>query len=173
MTWTRKALLLQAVFFLGWIGFEEMKRIPKTVVLLETVPVDPRDLWSGKYLTLSYTIQWVESIRGFPKSRPAGPFDVAVRLVPKTKSPRAGGTPRTIWIAVEVRQGGVPKEPPDEGVWVTGTWGGRGPGVDYGIGRYYFSESRQAEMNNLRPGQFLVECGVSKDGRLTIRRIVE
>lgn len=173
LPWFRATVIVQLLVFAGWIGLEEMKRIPATTVVLETVPVDPRDLWSGQYLTLAYRISGIDHLPGFPKDRPRkASFTVAVRLVPAEVKGRDGAS-RTVWQAVECAMGGIPEDRPTGGVWVKATWSSRGRGADYGIGRYYFSESRKDEMNALAAGRFFVECGVSRSGQLTIRRIVE
>ena len=49
-------VLFQVLFLLGLVGYKEVTlRFGQTVVL-ETVPVDPRDLFRGDYVVLRYTI---------------------------------------------------------------------------------------------------------------------
>ena len=50
---------VQAVLLLGWAGFHEWNRASAPTILLETVPVDPRDLLRGDYMILSYKISRV------------------------------------------------------------------------------------------------------------------
>ena len=44
--------------------------------------------------------------------------------------------------------------------------------LDLGIGRYYFSEARKAELNALRPGQFYVHVRLGRDGALRVEDLV-
>ena len=174
MRWVRWTLLAQVVFFAGWAAREEWKRLAAPVIRLETAPVDPRDLWSGQYLQLAYPIAWVDRLPGFPSAAPSRPVPLAVRLVPRPV--RIDGVPVVVWQAAEVRvpPGAIPaRQDPGQGVWVLGTWTGRRRGVVYGIERFYFSESRMKEFSARRSGALHVECGVGRDGRLTIRRLVE
>ncbi len=45
---------LQVLFFAGWAGLEERRHHSGDSILVRTLPVDPRDLLSGQYMTLSY-----------------------------------------------------------------------------------------------------------------------
>lgn len=45
---------LQVLFFAGWAGLEERRHHSGDLILVRTQPVDPRDLLSGQYMTLSY-----------------------------------------------------------------------------------------------------------------------
>ena len=49
-------LVLQTAWILGTTFVQERGLASGTVVLLETRPVDPRDLLRGDYITLSYKI---------------------------------------------------------------------------------------------------------------------
>jgi len=172
--WVRWTLLAQVVFFAGWAAREEWRRNAAPVIRIETAPVDPRDLWSGQYLQLAYPIAAVERLPGFPAVMPSGSVSVAVRLVPRPV--RFNGVPATVWRADEVRvpAAAVPaRQDPAQGVWVVGSWSGRGRGVVYGIERFYFSEKRKEEFAGRRSGALHVECAVGRGGKLSIRRLVE
>jgi hypothetical protein len=175
MKWVRWTLLAQVVVFGGWAAREEWKRLAAPVIRLETAPVDPRDLWSGQYLQLAYPIARVDRLPGFPAPAPSRPLPVAVRLVPGEV--RSAGVPVIVWQAAEVRVPPVAipaRQDPAQGVWVLGTWTGTRRGVTYGIERFYFSEKRMKEFASRRSGTALhVECAVGRDGRLSIRRLVE
>jgi uncharacterized membrane-anchored protein len=45
---------LQLVFFIGWTSREQLRRSTGPSILVKVVPVDPRDLLRGQYLTLAY-----------------------------------------------------------------------------------------------------------------------
>ncbi len=49
----------QAALLLAWAGYHEWNRSTAATILLETVPVDPRDLLRGDYMILSYKISRV------------------------------------------------------------------------------------------------------------------
>ncbi|MEK7474087.1 MAG: GDYXXLXY domain-containing protein [Candidatus Coatesbacteria bacterium] len=176
MKWVRWTLLAQLLFFGGWAAREEWNR-QGPVIVLETAPVDPRDLLSGQYLQLSYRISRLDGVRvtgDLPRNAGAA---VAVRLVPAPDRPDG----RTVWRAAEIACPGpaIPvRQDPAQGVWVTGRFTARRFGgglgwVEYGIERYYFNEARVKEFASRRSGAFLVECTVGRDGRLAIRRLVE
>jgi uncharacterized membrane-anchored protein len=176
MKWVRLAIAAQVVVFAGWAAREEWRRAAAPVIRLETAPVDPRDLWSGQYMRLAYPIARVEQLPGFPPRAATGPMNLAVRLAPTEV--RFGGAPVTVWRAVEVRvpPGDIPaKQKPADGVWVAGTWTGRGwaGGVRYGIERFYFNEKRKREFQSRRSGQVHVECTVDRRGRLALKRLIE
>lgn len=57
--WFAVVVALQAAFLLGWAGWHEWNRGHAPTILLETVPVDPRDLLRGDYMILSYKISRV------------------------------------------------------------------------------------------------------------------
>lgn len=130
MKHARWIALAQVVIFLGWAGLEEYRRANVPVILLETMPVDPRDLLSGKYLRLGYRIARIEKLSGFPARAPGRSTRIAVKLVPET----AAG--RRVWRAVAVRipAGDIPsRQNPEEEVWVFGTWTGPRTGAEFGI----------------------------------------
>ena len=62
---------LQLVFILGLVAYKEVTLRFGTEVMLQTVPVDPRDLFRGDYVTLRYGISTLE------RSRIWFPYDVA------------------------------------------------------------------------------------------------
>jgi uncharacterized membrane-anchored protein len=49
----------QVALLLGWAGYHEWNRGTAPTILLETMPVDPRDLLRGDYMILSYKISRV------------------------------------------------------------------------------------------------------------------
>jgi uncharacterized membrane-anchored protein len=44
--------------------------------------------------------------------------------------------------------------------------------LDYGIDRYYFSETRQEELGGLRAGQFYVLVSLGQDGTLRVEDLI-
>jgi uncharacterized membrane-anchored protein len=49
-------IALQIVFLLGLVGYRETILAVGRTAILQTVPVDPRDLFKGEYVTLRYEI---------------------------------------------------------------------------------------------------------------------
>ena len=49
-------IVIQVVFLLGLVGYREAILINGKTAVLRTVPVDPRDLFKGEYVTLRYEI---------------------------------------------------------------------------------------------------------------------
>ena len=47
---------LWLIIIFGLIGYKQLTIVTGTTVLLETVPVDPRDIFRGDYVTLNYAI---------------------------------------------------------------------------------------------------------------------
>ena len=166
----RVTLLAQALFFLGWAGYQEWRVASAPTLMLETLPVDPRDLIAGQYLALRYPIGQVEMLAGFTPPYPQSHTEVAVLLKPG-RQVFVGGKGFQIWEAARCQ---VPP-PPDlhaaEGVWVVGDWLSFHNTV-YGIERYYFSQKRLPEMANIRSGRVYVRVQVGKGGRLSLKDLV-
>ncbi len=169
-SWVRWTLLVQILFFSAWVGYEEWIKASGQVVLLETLPVDPRDLISGQYLQLKYKIAQVEQLLGFPKPEPGRAAQIGV-LLKAGGQVNVGGIEYTLWQAVRCQ---VP--PPSdlktgEGVWVVGEWFYNNA-VTFGIEKYYFSEKRKSELANLRSGKIYVRALAGKGGKLAIQGLV-
>lgn len=49
-------VMLQAAFLLGWAGYHETVRRTAPAIVLETRPVDPRDILRGDFMILNYAI---------------------------------------------------------------------------------------------------------------------
>ncbi|OGH59565.1 MAG: hypothetical protein A3G34_03995 [Candidatus Lindowbacteria bacterium RIFCSPLOWO2_12_FULL_62_27] len=168
----RILLAAHLAFFLGWAGLEEWRRADSTVIWLQTLPIDPRDLISGHYMILRYGIGEIRNLPGFPTDKPGRKTRVGVRLVP---GPTAviHGSEKQIHVAESVRippPRNGPQPDPNNGVWAAGTWTGKG--IVYGIERYYFSEKRKEALNTVRSGKVYVAAIVGEDGTLRIKDIV-
>ena len=168
----RVIALAQAAFFVAWAGWEEWKVVSVPTVVLETFLVDPRDLLSGQFLALGYSITNIRSVPGFPSNKLAGSPSIGVFLRPSGKRV-IGGKTWTIWTATECR---IPppvipsKQDVAKGVWVVGTL--IDGGVVYGIERFYFSEDRIKEMGQLRSGRVLMEASVGRNGKLAVKKLI-
>ncbi len=161
--WVRWTMAMQVVFFVGWAGVEEAARVDAVEFLLETRPADPRDFLSGTYMTLRYGfMQPVGSVPG---------RDALVRLAFEREVTVDGET-WPVWRAVSKS---APSLVDDPSVTETGGWAKASfeDGLlDYGIGRYYFSQARQDELNGIRAGQFFVLVSLGRDGTLRVQDLI-
>ena len=172
MNWLRWTLLAQVIFFLSWAGYESWRRVNAPIVILETLPVDPRDLFAGKYMQLRFAIGETKNLSGFPTVEPRLGAQIAVLLKPMEEvriaekvyrvwRPTACHSPQPIF-----------QEPVlDGGRWVAGEYIGQGR-VRYGVERYYFNEKRTTELSQVRSGHVWVEAVVGRDGKLALKNLL-
>jgi uncharacterized membrane-anchored protein len=156
-------LALQTAWILGTTFVQERALTNGKVVLLETRPVDPRDLLRGDYLILNYKISDV-------------PLDLFL-------PPRTNGLPpgQTVYVALKprgqfhevVRASTEPIEPAAEYVVLRGltrtSWGGSlwtNTHLEYGLERYYVREGT----GNPR-GKITVQVAVPASGQGSIKRV--
>jgi len=142
-------------------------------IRLETLPVDPRDLLRGDYVTLSYPISTI------PKSIVTGRVPVSgerLRLAVRVK-PDAGG----LWTATQASFADLPAE--DGSVvlrsqpfdYYAASDGGLPDTlfVEYGIERYYVPEGEGRALESARNAEALeVEARVGRDGTAQIARLI-
>jgi uncharacterized membrane-anchored protein len=157
-------IALQAAWVVSTAAKQEIALRRGTVVLLESGPVDPRDLLRGDYVILSYKISVLPArffAEGLPAELKAG-TPVFVRLEKRGQFHEA--------VAASFN----PLEPDPEHPVLRGTmstwWSAGGtPGalrVDYGLERYYVREGTG------RPsGIITVEAVVTRLGTAFIRQV--
>ena len=127
-------------------------------VLLATIPVDPRDILRGDYVTLNYEISFIDEamLTGVPDR------EIFVTL---QKDEIGIGTVKSVSAA----------RPPD-GLYLRGVIRDRRGGIAYGIGVYYVPEGTGLEIENKISGmdetQILVDARVLR-GRPVIKNLVE
>jgi uncharacterized membrane-anchored protein len=155
---------LQVAWVLGTVTTQEHRLHSAPTVLLETQPVDPRDLLRSNYIILNYKISQV----------PLKLFALA-----QTEAPPAG---RTVYVVLEPRgqfheavsaSREFPKPAPGQTV-IRGTvdqpWGAGGSGaavrIRYGLERYYVPEGTGNPQ-----GKLTVEAAVSRSGQATIKQV--
>jgi uncharacterized membrane-anchored protein len=143
---------LQSVWVIGTVVFQETQLAQGTPILLETRPVDPRDLLRGDYVILRYDISSVP-VNAFtpPELRPEGEF---------SRLHRASWTPLTAEPGNVVLRGRALPQ---------GFGGDTLPvalEVQYDIERYYVREGT----GNPR-GKLTVLVSVPKSGRGIVRQV--
>jgi uncharacterized membrane-anchored protein len=130
-------LALQTAWLLGMVATQEYARAHGKVVLLETQPVDPRDLLSGDYLMLRYKISDVPVNLFSPPVKKDLPFGtkIFVALAPGTNQFHVVTRASTNEFAA------VANEILLRGEIANRWWNATNSiHVDYGIERYYVAE---------------------------------
>ena len=128
-------------------------------VLLRVVPVDPRDMFRGDYVTLSYDISRMPPgrIEGLPaKSSTAVGQTVYVTLVPEADG-------------LHFRGAAVSAARPSSGKYIRGTVDGWNR-ISFGIESYYVQEGRgHAYEAAVRQGRLSAEVAIAPDGQAALR----
>ena len=155
---------LQVAWILGTVATQESRLNSAPTVLLETRPVDPRDLLRGDYVILNYAISQI----------PLNLFQP-----PPPEAPPAG---RPVYVLLEQRgrfheavgaSMELPKPAPGQTV-IRGTtehsWPAPGINspvrVQYGLERYYVPEGTGNPQ-----GKLTVEAAVAKSGQAVIKQV--
>ena len=154
-------LALQCAWILGTTFQQERALRVGNVILLETAPVDPRDLLRGDYVILNYKISTL-------------PRRIFNSLPDESLTPG-----RKVYVALEqtgdfhtaVRADTVPFEAGAGQVLVVGqvrsrAWGDNSVRVDYGLERYYVTEG-----TGTPTGKLTVQASVSKSGHAIIKQV--
>ena len=153
------AVGLQMALLVGLMAYKGITLLTGQSVLLETIPVDPRDLFRGDYVILDYKI-----------SRPA-------RWLWQETEYRKGET-----VYVTLRKNGrfweaeaVSRARPDDGVlFVRGTVAGTDGDalrVLYGIESYFVPEGTGTELERAAGRGLVVEAAISRNGGTAIRSV--
>jgi uncharacterized membrane-anchored protein len=159
--WFSAVAGLQALLLLAWAGYHEWNRATAETILLETAPVDPRDLLRGDYMILNYKISRVPRPADMAQSdsRPRRPIWVSLRrngrfheVVGTSATPPVAATPGVVVVVGRMAQ--------DES--------GANVRVEYDIEKYFVPEGRgQPQFSEM-----VVEATVSKAHRLGIKRLL-
>ncbi|MBE0543596.1 MAG: GDYXXLXY domain-containing protein [Verrucomicrobia bacterium] len=156
-------LALQSAWLLGTVFVQERALREGAVILLETRPVDPRDLLRGDYVILNYKISTIPTNQFSP---PAGILTYG----------------QTVWVALaphvefhEVTRASLERFDPGEGEILVrgrmGWWAGgrdaeREVRVEYGLERYYVREGTGEPS-----GKLTVQAVVPASGRASITQV--
>lgn len=157
-------LALQSAWLLGMVFVQERALREGTVILLETRPVDPRDLLRGDYVILNYKISSIPTDRFSPPLTDTLPYG------------------QTIWVALaphgefhEVTRASTEEFVPGEGEILLrgkgGWWAGtrsadRQVNVEYGLERYFVREGTGEPR-----GKLTVQTVVPASGRARIKQV--
>ncbi|HEY4493651.1 MAG TPA: GDYXXLXY domain-containing protein [Candidatus Paceibacterota bacterium] len=165
---SKKVFLFIGLFWLAifavFIASKESVLRGGQEVLLQTVPVDPRDIFRGDYVTLRYEISTLDQAdvvifnRGWNESLGVGD-KVYVNLLQDGEYARADG---------------INLEQPDSGIFIAGTvksMYGSVINVDYGIESYFVPEGTGHDIEDLS-GELAVRVALSSSGRAVIKELV-
>ncbi len=147
------AVLLQVLVLGVMILGRTVPYIGAKTVLLQVVPIDPRDLFRGDYVTLGYDISRLSG-RTYQPGQP-----VFVTLVPD-----ADGR--------HYHAGEFLTEPPASGIFIRGKAGAYGRAT-YGIESYYVQEGTGHDYENaVRTQHLWAEVALDHHGNPALRRLV-
>jgi len=147
------AALFQLLVLVTMILGRTVPYVGAKTVLLRVEPVDPRDLFRGDYVTLSYAISRTPGGK-YPPGQP-----VFVTLVPD-----ADGR--------HFHPGEFLLEPPASGMFIRGTAKGYGRAT-FGIESYYVQEGTGHDYENaVRTRRLWAEVALDRHGNPALRRLV-
>jgi uncharacterized membrane-anchored protein len=159
----------QVGFLAAMIALHALPLLVGRTVVLKVAPVDPRDLFRGDYVVLSYDLNRIppQDVEGVPDEEARGGRDVPAwledRPVYVTVEPDADGRH---WHAVRASV-----RPPDAGTYLRGRYAGGS--LRLGIEAYYVQEGAGRELEQARNArQLAAEVAVAPWGQAALRRLV-
>jgi uncharacterized membrane-anchored protein len=147
---------LQILLLVGLIGYKQFTLLTGERILLKTVPVDPRDMFRGDYVALSYEISRLESWQWQSHTFSKGdPVYVTLRRVGR------------FWDAASAA-----KSPPSDGrLFIKGRVSQvmrDGLRAEYGIESYFVPEGKGRDLERAAGKGLVVEAAVDRHGRAVI-----
>jgi uncharacterized membrane-anchored protein len=147
------AALLQILILVAMILGKTVPYLGAHRVLLKVVPVDPRDMFRGDYVTLGYDISRVSGARREPGQT------VYVTLVPEPDGRH-------------YRAGQFTDSPPSSGVFLRGTVSEFGR-VSYGIESYYLQEGIGHDYENaVRSSRLWADVALDGNGNARLKGLI-
>jgi uncharacterized membrane-anchored protein len=158
------AFVVQSAF-LGWMVADRAILLANGAeVRLKVVPVDPRDLFRGDYVTLAYEIERLDTAELAGDDRFDRDAPVYVTLEPRGED----------WAATAIA-----RQPPDGGTFIAGRIVDTPPEagttyrVSYGLERFFVPEGTGRELERLRNDQRVsVDVAVDRGGRTALKRLL-
>ncbi len=161
-------IVVQIVFLLGIVGYREAILINGQTAVLQTVPVDPRDLFKGEHVILRYEISTLGDAAINPvgkRYRLIGDIDegdtVYVR-VPTSENFDQG------WLVAQ-----TVKPPSDADLFIKGRVTSSKDNiitVEYGIGQYFVPEGRGLEIE--QADDVKVRVRINRSGVAAIEELI-
>lgn len=149
----------QLLLLIGLIGYKQFTLLTGECILLQTVPVDPREMFRGDYVALRYHISQLDQLTWQDSAYKKGDrVYVALR--------RQG----RFWEAESVS-----KSPPKEGVlFLRGRVSQAAVdkiSMEYGIESYFVPEGKGSELERQAGHGLTVDAAVDRHGRAVIRGV--
>ncbi len=162
----------QLVFLAGQAGYYQHAMASGDIVTLRVVPVDPRSLFLGNYMALSYDISDMSRFRLPPDSVKLGSLKNGDTVFVELKPQEGGARPSRV-----LKEIPAARRPGHVYLRATKTWDQR---LDFGLERYYIPETRSEDVTRLwadsqRSGSrnaITVEASVDAKGHGYIRRVL-
>jgi uncharacterized membrane-anchored protein len=181
---------LQIAFLLAEVTNYELSIRRGQLVTLRVVPVDPRSLFMGNYMALSYDISTID-LRAVSHDAPPEAFDYGRKVYVSLMLQQPWAKVHAVTIK---RPRSLKRRPYLRGrivgwdVWQPAPGMPAPPGppagpsrtvrIEYGLERYFIPEARQEEVNKLwwpgggkQPPRITAVVSISGDGRAMIRRV--
>jgi uncharacterized membrane-anchored protein len=153
--------LLWGAIVIGFITVKEFTLQTGEVVTLKTAPVDPRDLFRGDYVILSYDISSLD-----------------LGALPADRAAFSAGD--VVYVSLETRDGyGVATQvsgrAPGEGLFLKGRVGavqGRALRVEYGIESYFVPEGKGRPLERASGEALTVQASIDRFGNAAIKSLL-
>lgn len=153
-------LALQVAWIVGTAAVQEARLHQAPTILLETRPVDPRDLLRGDYVILNYAISTLSpDLFQWPRPEPL-PVGQPVYVLLEKRGEHHEAV-RAAFSTLDPAEGQVMMR----GVLQARNWAGTEV-VEYGIERYYVPEGQGNPV-----GTLTVEVAVPKSGQALIKQV--
>jgi uncharacterized membrane-anchored protein len=153
---------LQVLVLVGMVVLRLVPLMTGETVLLRVVPVDPRDLFRGDYVTLGYEFSRtpLERIDGLPGA-----------LLSQARG-------RTVYVSLVQEEDGrhwraerISVLRPQAGTFIRGQIGAAGT-LEFGIDAFYVQEGRGLDYENaVRDGRLAAEVAVTSSGWAALRAL--
>ncbi|MBN4064519.1 GDYXXLXY domain-containing protein [Dehalococcoides mccartyi] len=164
-------IIIQIVFLLGLVGYRETILTLGRTAVLQTVPIDPRDLFKGEYVTLRYEI----STLGENSNTPGPTYFLLGEInegdtvyVGLEEESKEDGRSRFSVLHVQA------DEPSDDtDLFIKGRVVSSKGGiitVEYGIGQYFVPEGRGLEIEQADDVQ--VRIKINRSGTAAIKELI-
>jgi uncharacterized membrane-anchored protein len=156
------AAAAQIVVLVGMIGLHSLPLLRGKTVLLQVRPVDPRDLFRGDYVTLTYEFSRL-------------PLNAIPRLPNENAGESARMQGRTLYLqlvpeadGIHYRGGAYSLTPPAEGLFLRGTLTGWNQ-IDFGIDRFFVQEGTGHKYDEaIRNRRLWAQVAVAPDGQAMV-----
>lgn len=149
------------ILILGFVAIKEFTLQTGEEILLKTRPVDPRDLFRGDYVILSYDISRLDLSS---LESDASEFKENDKIYVALAIVDGYGTAK-----------GVFRQKPTEGLFLKGTVQEDSTDilpVEYGIESYFVPEGEGREIERARRGDLDVKVAIDKNGNVGIKNLI-